>query len=181
MPFLYCLDHPEKLVKLKVLCKTLHSRIISAPFLQPLVPSRMTDWIILDVSNALKSDAQLGPVSHTCTVKQAFLNKRVQSHLKVVRALNVKTLEVLVLICCVPQLWKTDARNLKDYPSYMAKFKHEMERRRETTKPLQFLPLWSSGQSSWLLTQRSHVRFPALPGFLSTNGSGTGSTQPLWG
>jgi hypothetical protein len=24
-------------------------------------------------------------------------------------------------------------------------------------------PLWSSGQSSWLLTQRSWVRFPALP------------------
>jgi hypothetical protein len=42
-------------------------------------------------------------------------------------------------------------------------------------------PLWSSGQSSWLLTQRSRVRFPALPDFLSINGSGMGSTQPLWG
>jgi hypothetical protein len=41
-------------------------------------------------------------------------------------------------------------------------------------------PLWSSGQSSWLLTQRSRVRFPALPDFLSSSGSGTGSTQPLW-
>jgi hypothetical protein len=28
-------------------------------------------------------------------------------------------------------------------------------------------PLWPSGQSSWLLTQRSPVRFPALPDFLS--------------
>jgi hypothetical protein len=28
-------------------------------------------------------------------------------------------------------------------------------------------PLWSSGQSSWLRTQRSRVRFPALPNFLS--------------
>jgi hypothetical protein len=28
---------------------------------------------------------------------------------------------------------------------------------------------------------RSWVRFPALPDFLSTSGSGTGSTQPLWG
>jgi hypothetical protein len=40
-------------------------------------------------------------------------------------------------------------------------------------------PLWSAGQSSWLLTQRSRVRFPALPDFLSSSGSGTGSTQPL--
>jgi hypothetical protein len=40
-------------------------------------------------------------------------------------------------------------------------------------------PLWSSGQSSWLLTKSSRVRFPALPDFLSNSGSGTGSTQPL--
>jgi hypothetical protein len=39
-------------------------------------------------------------------------------------------------------------------------------------------PLWSSGQSFWLHIQRSRVRFPALPDFLSSNGSGTGSTQP---
>jgi hypothetical protein len=38
--------------------------------------------------------------------------------------------------------------------------------------------LWSSDQSFWLLTQRSRVRFPALPDFLSSSGSGTGSTQP---
>jgi hypothetical protein len=40
-------------------------------------------------------------------------------------------------------------------------------------------PLCSSGQSSWLLNQRSRARFPALPDFLSSCGSGTGSTQPL--
>jgi hypothetical protein len=40
-------------------------------------------------------------------------------------------------------------------------------------------PLRSSSQSFWL-TQRSRVRFPALPDFLSSSGSGTGSTQPLW-
>jgi hypothetical protein len=40
-------------------------------------------------------------------------------------------------------------------------------------------PLWSSGQSSWLLTQRSRVRYPALPDFLNSSGSGTGSTLPL--
>jgi hypothetical protein len=36
---------------------------------------------------------------------------------------------------------------------------------------------WSSGQRSWLQIQRSRVRFPVLPDFLST-GSGTGSTKP---
>ena len=39
-------------------------------------------------------------------------------------------------------------------------------------------PLWSSGQSFRLQIQRSRVRFPALPDFLSSSGSGTGSTQP---
>ena len=39
-------------------------------------------------------------------------------------------------------------------------------------------PLWSSGQGFWLEIQRSRVRFPALPDFLSGNGSGTGCTQP---
>ena len=39
-------------------------------------------------------------------------------------------------------------------------------------------PLWSSGQSFWLQIQRSRVRFPALPDFLSSSGSGTGSTKP---
>jgi hypothetical protein len=33
---------------------------------------------------------------------------------------------------------------------------------------------------SWLQTQRSRCRSPALPDFLSSSGSGTGSTQPLW-
>jgi hypothetical protein len=32
------------------------------------------------------------------------------------------------------------------------------------------LPLWSGGQSSW-------VRFPALPDFLRSSGSGTGSNE----
>ena len=39
-------------------------------------------------------------------------------------------------------------------------------------------PLWSSGQSFWLQIQRSRVRFPALPDFLSGSGSGTGCTHP---
>jgi hypothetical protein len=40
------------------------------------------------------------------------------------------------------------------------------------------LPLWSSGQCSWLQIQRSRLRVPALPDFLRSSGSGTGSTQP---
>jgi hypothetical protein len=39
-------------------------------------------------------------------------------------------------------------------------------------------PLWSSGQSFWPQFQRSRVRYPALPDFLRSKGSGTGSTQP---
>jgi len=39
-------------------------------------------------------------------------------------------------------------------------------------------PLWSNGQSFWLQIQRSRVRSPALPDFLSSSGSETGSTQP---
>jgi hypothetical protein len=33
-------------------------------------------------------------------------------------------------------------------------------------------PLWSSSQSFWLQIQRSRVRFPALPDFLRSSGSG---------
>jgi hypothetical protein len=40
------------------------------------------------------------------------------------------------------------------------------------------LPLWYSGQSSWLQMQRSRVQFPALPDFLRSSSSETGSTQP---
>jgi hypothetical protein len=40
--------------------------------------------------------------------------------------------------------------------------------------------LWSSGQSSWPQIQRSLVRFPALPDFLGSSGSGTGCTQTSW-
>ena len=39
-------------------------------------------------------------------------------------------------------------------------------------------PLWFSGQSFWLQIQKSRVRSPALPDFLSSSGSRTGSTQP---
>ena len=54
-------------------------------------------------------------MNHTGTMKWAFLNERAQSHLKPARALVVETWKVLIPICRVPQLWKRDARNLKDY------------------------------------------------------------------
>jgi hypothetical protein len=38
-----------------------------------------------------------------------------------------------------------------------------------------WLPLWSSGQSSWLHIQISRFRFPTLPGFLGSSGSVKGS------
>jgi hypothetical protein len=39
-------------------------------------------------------------------------------------------------------------------------------------------PLWSSGQEFLAADPVVHVRFPALPDFLRSSGSGTGSTQP---
>jgi hypothetical protein len=44
----------------------------------------------------------MGPMSHTGTVKWAFLNKRVQSRLKPARTLVVETWKVLIPICRVP-------------------------------------------------------------------------------
>jgi len=82
-------------------------------------------------------------MSHTSTVKQAFLNKRAQFHLKPARTLVVETWKVLIPICRVLWLWKRDARNLKDYhirqSSNVKLF--SVQRRRETAKPLQFLEL----------------------------------------
>jgi hypothetical protein len=53
----------------------------------------------------------------------------------------------------------------------------------ETQKGKEFLllqiiqrPLLFHGQSSWLQTKSYRVRFPALPDFLSSTLSGTGST-----
>jgi len=41
-------------------------------------------------------------MSHTATVKRAFLNKHAQSRLKPARALVVETWKVLIPICHVP-------------------------------------------------------------------------------
>jgi hypothetical protein len=46
--------------------------------------------------------------------------------------------------------------------------------------PVTWPPLWSSDQNSWLQIKRSRVRFSALPHFLRSSGSGTGSTQDSW-
>ena len=68
----------------------------------------------------------------------------------------------------VQQLYKHRQRKITE-----AKIQH---RNRSISNPVS--SLWSSGQSFWLQIQRSRVRFPALPDFLSSSGSGTGSTQP---
>jgi hypothetical protein len=39
-------------------------------------------------------------------------------------------------------------------------------------------PLWSSGQEFLATDPEARVRFPALPDFLRSSESGTGSTQP---
>jgi O-antigen ligase len=44
--------------------------------------------------------------------------------------------------------------------------------------------IFISASGVWLQIQRSRIRFPALPNFLRSSGSGTGSTQPRqdnWG
>jgi len=45
---------------------------------------------------------RLGLMSHTGTMKRAFLNKRAQSRLKPAHALVVETWKVLIPICRVP-------------------------------------------------------------------------------
>jgi hypothetical protein len=81
-------------------------------------------------------------------------------------------------------------KNISNY--YPTVLKKSVTRKQQVTlKSFYFVrvlclwpPLWSSGQSFWIQIQRSRVRSPALPDFLSSNGSGTGSTQPRevnWG
>ena len=55
---------------------------------------------------------------------------------------------------------------------------HTAARTAQLLQHFRWEALWSSGQSFWLQIQRSRVRSPALPDFLSSSGSGTGSTQP---
>jgi hypothetical protein len=58
-------------------------------------------------------------------MKQVFLNKREQAHLKPALTLALKTCVVLVSTCWVPQLRRRDARNIKHYYN-MAKIKCEV-------------------------------------------------------
>ena len=82
-------------------------------------------------------------MSHTSTVKRNFLDKRALSRLK---PAVVEAWKVLIPICCVPYLWKRDARNLKDYhirqSSNVKLF--GAQRKRETAKSLQFLELMNA-------------------------------------
>jgi hypothetical protein len=84
-------------------------------------------------------------MSHTRTVKWAFLNKRVQSHQKPACGLVVETWTVLIPICCVPVVMEEGCQKPKRL-SYTATASSNMklfgaQRRRETSKLLQFLEL----------------------------------------
>jgi hypothetical protein len=98
---------------------------------------------VTNITNTLKLTLCLGLMSHAGTVKWAFLNKCVQSRLKAACTIVVKAWEVLCLICRVLQLWKRDARNLKDYHTQQSSDMNlfGVQRTSETTKPLQFLVL----------------------------------------
>jgi hypothetical protein len=66
--------------------------------------------------------------------------------------------------------------------SQMYRTKRESFIQLRSTKKIIFTHL--SGQSFWLQIQRSRAWFPALPDFLRSRGSGTGSSQPRednWG
>jgi hypothetical protein len=52
----------------------------------------------------------------------------------------------------------------------------EEQKKKGKDSPVTGPPLWSSGQSSWLQVR---VLFLALPDFLRSSGSGTGSVQSL--
>ena len=85
---------------------------------------------------------------------------------------SVVTLNMLRLITInILRMNCTSWFYLQDYTEMHVKKKHIIS--------LCYIPLlWSSGQGFWLQIQRSRVRFPALPDFLSGSGSGTGCTQP---
>jgi D-aminopeptidase len=62
-------------------------------------------------------------MSHTSTVKRAFLNKRAQSHLKPAHALVVETWKVLIPICRTVVM--KEGRQKSKRISLTAKFKCE--------------------------------------------------------
>ena len=79
----------------------------------------------------------------------------------------------IVLLNLITQIWLGEGYDFEIYDMIY-----------DTWYDVIWPPLWSSGQSFWLQIQRSRVRSPALPNFLSSSGSGTGSTQPRevnWG
>jgi hypothetical protein len=97
-------------------------------------------------------------MSHTGTVKQAFLNKCEQSILKPPHALVVKSSEVFVPVCHVAQLWKRDTRNIEDsYIWQSTSVKLFSAQRRETGKPLKFLDLMKATFSCGRNTRQHSV------------------------
>jgi hypothetical protein len=58
-------------------------------------------------------------------------------------------------------------------------YRHKNHTQKKKLMTTQYrLPLWSSGQGSWLQIQKYTVQFPVLPNFLRSILTGTRSTQP---
>jgi hypothetical protein len=68
------------------------------------------------------------------------------------------------------------------YPKYVTDMESGLrDRNQREREQLGFQigpPLLSGGQSSWLQIHGSRIRFPALPHFLRSSGSGMGSIRP---
>ena len=105
-----------------------------------------------------------------CLVYEA---KAMAAHVGSAAGLSTRTQNTCAYTTCV--LFESVVCSL---PSYSPRALHTITLRKCKGNVHPGPPLWSSGQSFWLQIQRSRVRSPALPDFLSSSGSGTGSTQP---
>jgi hypothetical protein len=112
-------------------------------------------------------------MSHTSTVKWAFLNKRTQFRLKPAHTLVVETWKVFIPIFHVPYLWKRDDRNLKDYHIWQSSNVKlfSAQRSRETAKLLQIFELMKAmfncgGNTRQRLASVRHHEGNSLDNFL---------------
>jgi hypothetical protein len=104
------------------------------------------------------------------------INLEVWADLHVVSPLTTKKLPACLILCYVYIYVQMFASTGPEPSDDFIHIRYSRDHRRP--------PLWSSCQRFWLQIQRSWVRFPALPDFLRSIGSGTGSTQPRednWG
>jgi hypothetical protein len=121
-----------------------------------------THWYPSETHDTLRN--LIGPETyHLAVLAPILIHSRTSSPsllgIRVSNPARTKAISVTFLRCCLYRLFAATDRFIRP-------------------------PLWCNGQSSWLQIQRSRVRFPALPDFLRSSGSGRGSTQPRednWG